>query len=177
MRRFLIIRKVVTRGEVWGGCFGRSKRLCDMHSKRRHHQWHKCEMYIRLQISLVQCESYFAFFKTFTSSCTECLVSQQWSIQQLLLLNVSWIYTSGVAQTAFLKIICKQLMCFLNSQCYVKRHNIFSLTKYQLSSPHSLPLIYWRWGPRSSETLWILTVLKIRWGGFFCNVVLEFYRS
>lgn len=91
---------------------------------------------------------------------------------KLLLLNVSWIYTSGVAQTAFLKIICKQLMCFLNSQCYVKRHNIFSLTKYQLSSPHSLPLIYWRWGPRSSEKLWILTALKIRWGVSFCNVVL-----
>lgn len=64
-------------------------------------------------------------------------------------------------------------MCFLNSQCYVKRHNIFSLTKYQLSSPHSLPLIYWRWGLRSSEKLWILTVLKIRWGGLFllCGLV------
>lgn len=102
----------------------------------------KCEVYIRVQTSLMQSESYFAFFKTFTSFSTECLVSKQWNIQQLLLLNVSWIYTSDAAQTAFLKIISKQ--CFLNSQCYVKRHNIFSFTKYQLSSPHSLPLIYWR---------------------------------
>lgn len=58
-------------------------------------------VYIRVQALFVQSESYFAFLKMFTSFSTECLFSKQWNIQQLLLLNVTWIYTSDAAQTVF----------------------------------------------------------------------------
>jgi len=53
------------------------KGLRGMHWENRYHQWHKCEVCIRVQASLMQSESYFAFFKTFTSFSTECLVSKQ----------------------------------------------------------------------------------------------------
>lgn len=66
-------------------------------------------------------------------------------------------------------------MCFLNSQCYVKRHNIFSLTKYQLSSPHSPFDILEMGDQKLAETVDINSFNNK--GFFFCIMVLELHKS